>query len=390
MSLQRLVAKADMTSSRVSFGFFCAVFLGTGCAVTEPVIPPTELTSITIESQMDSLWSRKLEKSSQGRFEPLVLNNIVYAASRAGEVIALDLETGKQQWARQLNVSLSSGVGGDAGIVFVSTDDGAILALSATDGQLVWEAQASSEVLVPVSAAFGTVIVRSADGRLLSLDPQTGDERWSVTNTPPALTLNGYSRPMLLDGGVLVGLDDGRLLALAADKGNVLWESVISVPSGRSEIERLADIDGSIRVDNSAIFVVNYQGKVARIEPVKGEIIWSVPMSSTAGLAVSSSAAIVVSDDDELHAFDKSNGQLLWKQEALKHRRLSSPQVIADGMIVVGDIEGYLHIINSADGRLIGRKRVAKKSIFPEIPLQNNTLLVQAADGVVAALRVKP
>lgn len=373
-----------------ALGLITAMMLLVSGCVTEPLIPPTELTSINVESKLDRLWTHKLDKSEKGRFKPLVLNNIVFAASRVGEVVALERETGKRVWKRELGVSLSSGVGGLDSTVFVSTNDGVIMALNAVDGELVWEAQASSEVLVPVSAGFGAVVVRSADGRLLSLDPATGEALWTVTYTPPALTLNGYSQPMLLDGGVLVGLDDGRLMALGSNDGTQLWESIVSVPSGRSEVERLSDIDGSIQVDDTAIYVVNYQGRLARIEPGKGEIIWSVPMSSTAGLAVSETVAIVVGDDDELHAFDKSNGQLMWTQEALKHRRLSSPQIIADNLIVVGDVEGYLHTIDTTDGRLIGRTRVAKKPIYPELPLQENTLLVQAADGTVAALRAQP
>lgn len=411
MSLHLLVAKADMTlrcapfnsylytvESQLklvnyrlrAFGLIAATALLVSGCVTEPVIPPTELTSINVESKMDRLWTHKLDKSVKGRFKPLVLNDVVYAASRVGEVVALERETGKRLWKRQLDVSLSSGVGGLDSTVFVSTNDGVILALNAASGELLWEAQASSEVLVPVSAGFGTVVVRSADGRLLSLDPATGEALWTVTYTPPALTLNGYSQPMLLDGGVLVGLDDGRLMALGSSDGQQLWESIVSVPSGRSEVERLSDIDGSIQVDDTAIYVVNYQGRLARIEPGKGEIVWSVPMSSTAGLAISETVAIVVGDDDELHAFDKSNGQLIWSQDALKHRDLSSPQIIANNLVVVGDVEGYLHTIDSSDGRLIGRMRVAKKSIFPEIPLQENILLVQAADGTVAALRAQP
>lgn len=371
-------------------GALAVLVLAISACATDPVIPPTELGSIKIESKMNRLWTHKLDKSAKGRFKPLVVGDSVYAASRTGEVVALDRETGKSRWKRQLNVSLSSGVGGSETTLYVSTNEGEIHALSAADGSLLWKAQASSEVLVPVSAGFGTVVVRSADGRLLSLDPTSGEELWSVTYTPPALTLNGYSQPMLLDGGVLVGLDDGRLMAIGSNDGKELWESVVSVPSGRSEVERLADIDGSIQVDDSAIYVVNYQGKLARIEPARGEIIWSVPMSSTAGLAVSETVAVVVGDDDELHAFDKANGQLLWQQDALKHRRLSSPQIIADNLVVVGDVEGYLHTIDTTDGRLIGRTRVAKKSIFQELPLQENTLLVQAADGTVAALRTQP
>lgn len=371
--------------------------LVSACA-TEPVVPPTELVSIKTESKLERLWSRKLGKSEKGRFEPLALNGVVYAASRTGEVIAIDQASGKQKWARQLSVTLSSGIGGLDDRLFVSTNDGQILALSASDGELLWEVQASSEVLTPVSSGYGKVIVRSADGRLLSLDPATGEEQWSVTYTPPALTINGYSRPLLLDGGILVGLDDGRLLALKSDSGNVLWESVINVASGRSEVERLADIDGSIRVDETAIYAVSYQGKLARIEPAKGQIVWSVPMSSTAGLAISTTAVFVVGDDDEIHAFDKASGQLLWKQESLKHRRLTAPTALGENQVLVGDLEGYVHVLDATDGRLLGRSRVAKKSIFSEIILSENTvdgsveraIVVQSADGNVAQLRAVP
>ncbi len=339
---------------------------------------------------MDKLWSKKLEKSEKGRFQPLILNNVVYAASRAGEIIAVDQASGKRKWSKSLDIELSSGVGGSDNRLYVSGSDGLILALSVTDGSILWEAQASSEVLAPVSAGFGALIVRSADGRMLSLDPATGEERWSVTYSPPALTINGYSQPLLVDGGALIGLEDGRLLALGTEAGNVLWESVVSVPSGRSEVERLADLDGRLEVDDDAIYAVNYQGRLARIEPAKGQILWSQPVSSTAGLALSQTAVFVVTDNDEVRAFDKLGGQLLWTQEALKHRRLSAPQVVSDKLILVGDLEGYLHILSTDDGRLVGRSRVAKSAIFPQFSSIDDTIVLQAADGTVAALRHQP
>jgi len=364
---------------------FSTVMLLGACA-TEPVVRPTELSSISVESRVKNVWSRKLGNSEEGRFEPLVIDNVLYAASRIGNVLAVDEETGKQKWARDLDVKLSSGVGGAGTNVYVSTDEGLIVALNAKNGETLWEMQASSEVLVPVSAGFGSVIVRSADGRVLSLDPSTGVERWTATFRPPALTLNGYSRPLLLDGGVLVGLDDGRLIAIASNTGKVVWQSVVSVPSGRSEVERLSDIDGSIGVDETAIYAASYQGKLARIEPVQGQIVWSVPMSSTAGLAISETAIFVISDDDEVQAYDKINGELLWSQDAFKNRRLSSPAVLSTGQILVGDLEGYVHIINAEDGRVLGRNKVAKKAIFPEIIPTAERIFVQAEDGSVTAL----
>lgn len=382
MTIKRNV---DFRATRVATAFIFAVMVS-ACA-SEPVVPPTELVSISVESQLDELWSRKLDKSAKGRFEPLVVDSVVYAASRAGEVIAVDQQSGERKWIRNLSMPLSSGVGGADNRLFVSTSNGQIVALNAADGEVLWQAQASSEVLAPVSAGFGSVIVRSADGRLLSLDPATGEERWSQTYTPPALTINGYSKPLLLDSGVLVGLDDGRLLALSSDSGNLLWESVVGVASGRSEVERLADIDGSIRIDDNAIYAVNYQGRLVRLEPAKGEIVWSVPMSSTAGLAISDTTIFVIGEDDEIHAFDKDGGQQLWTQAALKHRRLSAPTIIANNNVLVGDVEGYLHILDAADGRLIGRSRVAKNAIFSDIASSDNTIVIQAADGTVAALR---
>jgi len=381
----RLIRPFDCRAMRLATAIIIAVTVS-ACA-TDPVIPPTELGPITAESKLERMWSHKLNKSVKGRFEPLAIDGIVYAASAIGEVVAYEQSTGKRKWVRNLELPLSSGIGGSQNRLFVSTSNGQILALDAANGETLWRAQASSEVLAPVSAGFGALIVRSADGRLLSLDPATGEERWSQTYTPPALTINGYSRPLLLDSGVLVGLDDGRLLALNSDSGNLLWESVVSVASGRSEVERLADIDGNIRIDDSAIYAVNYQGRLVRLEPAKGDIVWSAPMSSTAGLAITGTTIVVVGEDDELHAYDKNGGEVLWKQDALKHRRLTAPTVVGDNKVLVGDVEGYLHILDASDGRLIGRSRVAKKSIFSEIISSDETIIVQAADGTVAALR---
>jgi len=144
-----------------------------------------------------------------------------------------------------------------------------------------------------------------------SLMSDDGTERWSQSNTPPALTLNGYSRPLLLDGGVLVGLDDGRLLALNTNSGELIWESVLSVPRGRSEVERLVDIDADIAIDDEGIYVANYQGKAARLEPGRGQIVWSTPLSAGSGIALNDVGLIVINEDDSIIKLDKETGQQL-------------------------------------------------------------------------------
>jgi len=214
-----------------------------GCANEPPPIPPAELTPTSASVRPLKIWSANVGEAGRGRFEPQILEEQLVSASRSGKVISYSRDNGIRQWSNDLKVRLTSGVSGDETQVYVGDIDGVLHALDRNSGESKWSARGSSEILVPASANYGALIVRSTDGRVVSLDPASGEELWTVSHTPPALSLNGYSRPLLLDGGVLLGLDDGRLLALNTSTGKLIWEAIISVPSGRSEVERLVDID---------------------------------------------------------------------------------------------------------------------------------------------------
>lgn len=350
-------------------------------------MPPAALKATTAEVNLVRLWSSKAGEAGRGQFEPLVMDDQVIVANRRGKVSSFARETGMRRWTRELDVRLNSGVGGDEGRLYVSDVDGIVHALDATDGKTLWQAAATSEILVPVVAGFGLVIVRSTDGRVVALDPTDGNERWSLSNTPPALTLHGYSRPKLLSGGVLVGLDDGRLLALNTSNGKLIWEAVISVPTGRSEVERLVDIDADIVLDNEGIYLANYQGKAARLEPSRGQIVWSVPLSAGSGIGLREDSLIVIDDSDTVYRLDKQNGQTLWSNDTMPGRRLSPPAFTPAGDIVLGDVEGYVHVLDFATGTIIGRKRLTDEPIKARPMATDNAVIVQATDGVVAAYR---
>ena len=373
--------------------FMLPVLLVLGaCAADPPRVPPEPLVEFDSEVTLPRVWDSSIGESTGQRFRPFVNDNAVFVADRNGEVKRLDRVTGRPVWEVRLDPELGSGVAGDrAGRhVFVSTEDGVIQALDATTGDLAWATAASSEVLIPVSVGRGVVVVRSADGRIAALDALDGKERWSVSNTPPSLTLNGYSQPLLLDNGVLVGLDDGRVLALNLENGRQIWEAVLSVPSGRTEVERLVDIDADIRVDDNAIYVVNYQGRLARLEPGRGQVSWSQPLSSTAGFALAGNRIFAVDEDDEVLAFEKASGQSLWTQKALRGRRLGTPVITGTGDVLIADFEGYVHVLSADDGRLLGRTRVGRSAMAGVAAAGGNILVLQSSSGTIAALRIKP
>jgi len=357
------------------------------CSSEPPPVPPAELRPTSSEVSVLRIWSAKVGEAGRGRFEPWIHEKQLLLTNRKGKLTSVALDNGMRRWTRELDVRLTSGVGGDDGQLYVSDIDGVVHAIDAATGESLWTSEASSEVLVPVAAGYGVAVVRSTDGRVAALDPADGNERWTVSNTPPALTLNGYSRPLLLEGGVLIGLDDGRLLALNMTNGKQIWETVVSVPSGRSEVERLVDLDADVLVDNEGIYLANYQGKAARIEPGRGEIVWSVPLSAGSGIALNSESFIVVDDNDTVHRLDKQTGQILWSNETMPGRRLSPPSFTPDGDIVVGDVEGFLHVLSVNSGETIGRTRVSNEAIKSRPLIQENAVYVQATDGIVAAYR---
>ncbi len=350
-------------------------------------MPPAELRPTTAEVSVLRIWRANVGESGTGRFEPWINEDQLVLANRKGKLTSLSLDGGIRRWTRELDTRLGSGVGGDAGQLYVSDANGVVIAIDSSTGATLWTADASSEVLVPVAANFGTAVVRSADGRVVALDPADGNERWTVSNTPPALTLNGYSRPLLLEGGVLIGLDDGRLLALSIANGKQIWETIVSVPTGRSEIERLVDLDADVLVDEQGIYVANYQGKAARIEPGRGEILWSVPMSAGSGIALSSEGMIVIDSNDTVHRLDKETGQIIWSNDTMPGRRLSPPAFTPLGNIVVGDVEGFLHVLSFATGETVGRTKVSSSAIKSRPQSHEDAVFVQATDGTVASYR---
>jgi len=370
----------------IAGGVLLAALLG-GCAADPVRVPPSELQAFTAGARLEPVWRAETEPSGQGRFEPLVTEASVYVADAEGGVRRFERATGEVRWAAEPAGALASGVGGDDDTVYVAGFDGEIVALDAATGEERWRSSASSEVLAPVSTGFGALVVRSADGRLAAMDPATGRERWSASWTPPALTVNGYSRPLLLDGGLLVGLDDGRLLALNTGNGRPIWETALGTASGRSEVERLADIDADIRVDDEGIYAVGFQGRVARIEPARGQIVWSVPMSSTAGLAVDEDSVYVVDDESVVHALDKRDGRLRWSQDGFRGRRLTTPLRLGDAL-VSGDLEGYVHVLDRATGEPIARRRVARSAIRARPAGEGDSVVVQSGGGRVVALRL--
>lgn len=332
-----------------------------GCAGSpSPLEPPTELQPIENAREIETAWRKAFGEGAGDnylRLHPLVTGESGFIADHRGRVWAFDPQTGEVIWQTDLQQRVTSAPGLVAGRLLFGTPDGQVLALDPQTGEPLWRAEVTSEILVPPVGENGIVVVRTVDGRLFGLDARDGRRLWVYDRDVPVLTLRGTGTPVVHEGAVIAGLDNGRLAALSLRDGSVYWETTVAAPRGRSELERLTDIDGSPAIVGGVIYTVTYQGRLAAIQLSSGRVVWAREFSSYAGLAADRERVYVSDADGVVWSLDRGTGATLWRQEQLRYRALSAPALTPDG-VVVGDYDGYLHWMNSEDGALKARTRV--------------------------------
>jgi outer membrane protein assembly factor BamB len=241
---------------------------------------------------------------------------------------------------------------------------------------------------VPVIAA-GIVILRTTDGSVIALNEKSGHKVWSYEHNVPALTVRGTGAPLIIEDTIIEGYDNGKLMALQLADGKYVWESNVTIPKGRSEVERLVDIDVDPIESRGVIYIASYNGGVAAVSIMDGDVLWrNEAVSSHTGLAQDEQYLYISNSDGHVLQLDKRTGSSLWEQKDLHGRRLTAP-AIYQGYVVVGDIEGYVHWLSTTDGHQLGRVKAAGEAIDAKPVVEGGTVYIYAKDGTLAALRAK-
>lgn len=354
-------------------------------------LEPAELIEFETKVPIKKLWSTKVGDDAEFlrvALRPVGDGNRIYAASVDGNVIALNPDNGKRVWRNKLGIPLASGPGVGDEVVVVVGLDGLVVVLNAADGGERWRTYVGGESLAKPLVSDEHVIVQTVDNRLLALAAFDGSERWSIEQTIPLLTMRGTASPVQAGSNIITGFDNGRLLAVDLSTGDVQWESMLSPPSGRSDLDRLADIDGEIAVVGQDIYAAGYQGRVASLAAESGQILWARELSTYEGVTVDWSNVYTTLDNGEIVAMNRTTGTEIWRQGALLRREPTTP-VAFRNTVVVGDLEGYLHFFSNVDGEPAARVRAGKQAIVGTPIVVADRLYVQSDDGSISAWVVK-
>lgn len=341
--------------------------------------------------EVEEVWSKRIGKGAEElylKMTPIVIGDQLFVSDRYGRLAATNLADGKIAWeVRDKKVQYASGPGGGDGMVLIGTGDARVIAREADTGKLRWVAKVSSEVLAPPRAAGGVTVVRTGDGNVYGLNSETGVELWNYDRTVPSLTLRGNAAPVIDDDLVLAGFDSGRLVALDLRSGRPNWDSPLAIPSGRSDLERMVDVDAEPVVVGATAFVGSFHGGVAAISTLDGQIEWTREISSYAELSVGDGRVYVTDEDGSVWALDRDSGASVWKQDGLRYRFATAP-VFYRGYVIVGDYEGYVHWLSATTGDFVYRKQFDDYRIITPAINAGDVILSYSTSGRIVAMRV--
>lgn len=390
---------ARLNLTRASVVLLCVLALG-GCSTIKGWFngskdngkpnEPAELTEFTPSVEVSKIWSAKAGKG-EGRIGvrqgPAVADGRVYAAAVKGGVRAFDLQTGKVVWRYESELLLSGGPGAGDGLVVIGGLDGEVIALDAETGSEKWRAKVPAEVIATPTIGLGGVFVRSNDGHVTAFDAATGERRWFWVYEVPPLSVRGNDAVALGPGYVFVGNDDGSVSALAVADGRTLWNVPVAQQEGRSELDRMADVDGTPVLEGSILYATSFKKQTLAIDAPSGRPIWGSQHGGAVRLGAGSDRLVVADPDGSVYALDKASGGALWQQPALARRKLTSPAVQGD-YAVVGDYDGYLHWLKLDNGELAARARLSGDAMRGTPVVADGVLVVQDIDGELAAFRL--
>ncbi|MEQ6916396.1 outer membrane protein assembly factor BamB [Halomonas aquatica] len=371
-----------------------ALALLAGCAgKTEPQYPPRELQPLTVTTEMETLWSERVGKGLGDAGYPVAPaqdGDTLFAADGRGLVEALDADSGETRWQIELDTPVSSGLTAVADSLFLATRNGEVLSIDQRDGDIQWRARVTSEVLAAPQASQQLLVVQALDGRITAMDRVSGEERWVFSGPRPSLSLRGTGTPTVIDQVTFAGFANGRLVTLDNRNGQPLWERRIAIAQGRSEIDRLVDLAGQpVLTQDGRLFVTSYNGRLAALDAPSGEVLWARELSSYLTPILVGDYLFVVDEASHVIAVDAGSGDEIWRNEALEGRSLTAPAYATDHL-VVGDAEGYLHLLDAREGKIVGRTRIDGSGISVRPLTDRRRIYALADDGTLEALELRP
>ena len=341
---------------------------------------PNELTKEFSEKfSLDKNWSLNVFKSMpSGKVRISSDDQNIYVFDSKGEIKSIS-KNGKKTWSNKLDTNISTGITLGFNKLLLSSSDGNVFCLEKSSGEILWQYSTEGEILAPPATDGDIVAIQNIDGRVTAVDLDTGKLRWDYRSVIPNLTLRGTSEPSFYEGFLFVGFANGNLAKIEPRSGVTQWEIPITTSKETSEIGRIVDIDGNFVFSGGIAFVATFQGDIAALDTRSGRFIWKEKISTANDLLSSRGKVILIDEKDQVIAYSQNNGDLEWINKDFYLRELTSPKKMKS-LIVYGDFQGYLHVLDTNQGEQVARQRISRSKII-SVSVEEETVLALDSKG---------
>ena len=329
---------------------------------------------------------------------PVISEGVLYAGAKNGKFFALDAGNGARKWEFQADAPITSTAAVGGGRVFFGTDANTIYALDlnghelwhrATGGDLPFDAMAGFRMLEDwdywASSPLldgGRVFVGSGDGKIYALDAMTGAVLWTFAT-------QGRVRSSPASDGktIYAGSFDGRMYALDRETGKLLWsfKTLGNKVFPEGSIQSSPTIaDGLVLFgarDYNLYALDAKTGREAWHQSVKNSWVPSTPAVDK-GRVYTGSA-----DGRAAFAYDLKSGKLLWTTP-LDNLVFSSP-VIANGKLYLATMGGSVFAMEAETGKIVGYT-LTEDRVLSTPWIADGTIYFGDNDGFVYAMRAGP
>ena len=322
-----------------------------------------------IPEDLELLWTLDLGESIDS--SAAIVDGTIYVGTYAGELIAVDLETGAPKWRYEANAVYGIGESSPAvadPLVLVGDLEGLLHAVDVDTGEAAWTYQTGGEIKSSPVVVGDHVLIGSYDGYLYSLTLADGQLVWRYETENYV-----HATPAVSDGVAYFGGCDEMFHGVRVSDG----VEVMRLPAGYTA--------ASPTIDGDRVFFGTHDNEVLGIDLTTRELLWRYEHHTRHFPFYSSplnvDGKVVIGGRDRMvHAIDEHTGKEAWT--FVTRARVDSSPATSDGRVYIGSGDGRFYVLDLETGEKIWEFDTGAP-LFASPAVADGRIVIGSQDGIL-------
>jgi outer membrane protein assembly factor BamB len=275
------------------------------------------------------IWSKDIGKGNTDESvilaQPIIDGGRIFAMDSAAKVSALNLETGKRIWSKDLKENskspeleeiqtLKSGkIAYSENMIIAGTGFGDAVALNAKTGKEIWRRSLKSAIRSAPAVDDDHAYFKTNDNRIYALNKFNGSIKWSNAALPSEISLLFGSKPAVASNYVISAFNSGEVQMIKKSTGEFAWNKIIKGKKQFASISHFDAITASPIILDEKILITANSSKTVLLNTRNGDEIWDSSFGSMYTPVASGNAFFMLTDNKTIAAISLIDGLKIWE-----------------------------------------------------------------------------